>query len=648
MIVVDRSQANTETATELDTLPKILRAQFRKYGDKKVAMRKKQYGIWNEQSWADIYERVRNVALGLVSLGWQRGDHVAIVGDNDPEWYCAEYATHAIGGAVTGLFVDAHFSEVEYLIGHSEARYVFAKDQEQVDKVLEVRAQLPRMERIIYWDDRGLWTYDDPLLMSYGDLEERGRKLADERPMLFEQQVDLGKASELAALCYTSGTTGSRPKGVMLSHKFLIGNAEDWFKIDPWPDTDDYLAYTPPAWGMEQVQGVAGALIAGVTLNFPEKPETLQNDIREIEPQYLFFSARVWDTYASTVQSKITESTALKRWLYNLFLPVGNRMAGARFCGKSPGLLWQALWTLGNMLVFRPLRDKHGFIRVRTAYQAGASMSSDCFRFFHIMGINVKQMYGLTESGIVTIHRNCDIDPESVGRPLEEGSIRISERGEIMVRDERLCDGYFRNEEATRELFDADGWMHTGDGGYITEHGHLIYLDRVKDLVPLPGGGWFAPQFIESKLGFSPYIRYAMAIGGENKPFVSAVICIDFQNVGNWAQARRVNYTTYVDLSQKSEVYALIEKDIQRVNKYLPEGARIRRFVNFHKEFDADEAELTRTRKLRRKVAEEHYKGLIDAIYAGKEQYIVQADVKYRDGRSGVISTGIRIRPVCE
>lgn len=644
MTVAETSSARAATGAHLDTLPKILRAQYQKYGDRKVAMRKKQLGIWNNYTWRDVYERVRHVALGLLSLGWQRGDHVAIVGDNDPQWYCAEYAVHAIGGAVTGLFVDAHYSEVEYLIGHSEARYVFAKDQEQVDKVLEVRARLPRVERIIYWDDRGMWTYDDPLLISCAELEELGRKLAAGEPNLFEQHIDQGQGSDLAVLCYTSGTTGAKQKGVMLSQQWLIGNIQEWFKIDRWRESDDYLAYTPPAWAMEQAQGVAGALIAGVTLNFPEEPETVQSDMREIAPQYLFFSARLWDAYAADVQSKINESTALKRALYHGFLPVGYRVADARFRGKSPGLLDRALWTIGDLLVFRPLRDKLGFVRVRIAYQAGASMSSDCFRFFHAIGVPVRQLYGLTESGIITAHRDGDIDPESVGRPLQEGSVRISDRGEIIVRTNRMCNGYYNNEEATRELFDSEGWLHTGDGGYITEAGHLVYLDRVKDLVPLADGGWYAPQYIESKLGFSPYVKYAMVIGGEDKPFVSAVICVDYQNMGDWAQARRIAYTTYVDLSQKPEVYALIEKDIERVNKNLPPAARIKRFVNFYKEFDPDDAELTRTRKLRRRVAEERYKGLIAAIYAGEEEYQVQAEVKYRDGRTGVISTALKIR----
>jgi long-chain acyl-CoA synthetase len=632
-----------------DTLPKILASNYRKYGDRKIAMRKKDLGIWNEYTWKDVYEHVKWVSLGLISLGFRPGENVVIVGDNDPQWYWAEYAAQAALGTATGAFVDAHYSELQYLVDHSDARFVFAKDQEQVDKLLEVRGQIPRVEKVIYWEHKGVMYYRDPWLMSYEDLEALGKDYEkSHHPGLFEQNISHGKGSDVAVLCYTSGTTGAAQKGVMMTHNQLIRNCEKWFAIDPWRETDDYLTYVPPAWAMEQVQGVAGALLAGVVINFPEEPETVQEDIREIAPQYLFFGARLWDAYASSVQSKINETVALKRWLYELFLPVGYRVSNSRFQGIKPKFLWRFLWSVGNIMVFWHLRDKLGFSRVRSAYQAGATLSSETFRFFHAIGVNVKQLYGLTESGIITIHRDGDIDPESVGRPVEGGTVRIGENGEVLFKSDRMSDGYYKNPEATKELIDQDGWLHTGDAGYLTDKGHLILYGRLKDVEVLPGGEVFAPEFIEGKLGFSPYIKYAMLVGGGERPYVSAIICIDYENVGDWAEAHRIPYTTYVDLSQKPQVYDLIQKDIERVNQYLSPSTRIRKFVNFHKEFDPDEAELTRTRKLRRRLMEQRYQDLINAIYSDSESYTVEASVKYRDGRTGTIRTTLHIRKVIQ
>lgn len=629
-----------------ETLPQILRDQAAKYGHRKIAMRKKEFGIWRGYTWQEVYDHVKWVALGLVSLGFKPGDHAAIVGDNDPQWFWAEYAAQACGGAATGLYVDAHYGEVQYLVDHSDSRFVFAKDQEQVDKVLQVRAQLPKVERIFYWEDKGLWYYDDPLLMSYEELEKRGKEYEQSHPGLLDEMLARGKGADVAALCYTSGTTGTVQKGVMMTHRQLVHNCEVWFQQDPWYDTDVYLTYVPPAWAMEQVQGIAGALMAGVEICFPEEPETVQNDLREISPQYVFFGARVWDSLASDIQARINDSTRAKRWLYQRFLHFGYRMADDRFKGKKSGVWRRGLWWLGNLLVYRPLRDKVGLLRVRSAYQAGATLSPDCFHFFHSIGVNLKQLYGLTESGIISIHLDRAIDPESVGVLLEPENTRVGERSEVLCRTSRMSLGYYKNPEATRELVDQEGWLHTGDSGYITEAGHLVLYGRVRDVEVLPSGHPFAPEYIESKLGFSPYIRYAWVIGGADRPFVSAVVCIDYQNVGDWAEGHRIPYTTYVDLSQKPQVYDLIQKDIERVNRYLPEPVRIKRFLNFHKEFDPDEAELTRTRKLKRRVMLERYQGLVDCIYGGGTTYDVEAEVKYRDGRTGVIRTTISVRDV--
>ncbi|MEW6033720.1 MAG: AMP-binding protein [Chloroflexota bacterium] len=636
----------------LNTFPRILRAQCMKYGDKKVAMRKKEFGIWNKYTWKDVYENVKWASLGLVHLGLGPGDVAAIVGDNDPQWFWAEYAVQSAGGISVGMYVDAHFSEIKYLLSHAEAKFVFAKDQEQVDKILEVKNELPVLQKIIYWEAKGLWYYDMPLLMSFAELQELGRKYEEAHPGAFEAGIDKTKGSDIAALCYTSGTTRAtedgiaRQKGVMLSHEMLVSNARAWLAIDKWYDSDVWLSFTPPAWAAEQILGIAGCLLSGTEVNFPEEPETVMENIREVGPQFLFLSARLWENYASSVQSKINETSRFKRFMFNVFLPVGYKYAQAKFQRRRPGLLLRTLHGIADLVVFRPLRDRLGMLRLRSGFQAGAALSPDTLKFFHAIGVQLRQLYGLTEAGLQTAHTIDDIDPETVGRPLNPDWIKISPQGEILLTGPLTSRGYYKDPEATRELIDSEGWLHTGDAGYINERGHLVYYDRVKEMVELSSGKKFAPSYIEGKLKFSPYVKDCMVMGGPDKPFVSAMVNIDFENVSDWAEEHRINYTTFVDLSQKEQVYDLILKDMERVNRYLPDEMKVRKFVNLHKEFDPDEAELTRSRKLRRKFVENRYADVIGAIYGGKEGFEIEAPVKYRDGRTGVIKTTIRVRSV--
>jgi len=646
-----QEKANPVTQ-QADTLPKLLRAQYLKYGDSKVAMRKKQFGIWNQFTWKDSYENVSQISLGLVSLGMQPGDVVAIVGDSDPEWFWAEYAIQSAGGIPVGMYVDAHFAEIKYLLAHCEAKFVFAKDQEQVDKVLEVKDELPNLKKVVYWEAKGLWYYDMPMLVSWNSLRDMGRQYAACHPGVFDSNVDRTAPDDVAVLCYTSGTTRvteegiAKQKGVMLSHRFLLTNAREWQKVDPWYDTDVWLSFVPPAWGAEQITGITGCLVSGTEVNFPEEPETVNENIREVGPQILFMGARLWESYSSLVQSKNNDTTKLKRWLFNSFLRHGYKIADLKFKNKRPSLLDRAWFRIGDWVVFRPLRDKLGMLRLRSGFQAGASLSPDTLKFFHAIGVNLKQLYGLTEGGVPVFHRDGEIDPETVGRPIDPSWIKISPQGEILLTGPLRSKGYFKDPEATKELIDSEGWLHTGDAGHINENGHLVYYDRMKEMVELPSGRKFAPSYIEGKLRFSPYIKDCMVIGGPDKPFVSAMINIDFENVSDWAEDHRINYTTFVDLSQKDEVYGLILKDIERVNKYLAEDMKIKRFVDLHKEFDPDEAELTRSRKLRRKFVENRYAGVINAIYSGKDGFEIEAPVKYRDGRTGMIRTTIRVKDV--
>ncbi|MEJ2558804.1 MAG: AMP-binding protein [Anaerolineae bacterium] len=627
--------------TQADTLPKHLLERVRQYGDRKIAMRQKDYGIWKPFTWQDSYEHVRDFCLGLVELGLQRGDKVCIIGDNDPQYFWAQLAIQSAGGVAVGIFTDSIPSEIEYIVGHCDATFVLAKDQEQCDKLLEIKDSVPAVQKVIYWESRGLWNYDEPWLVEFAAVESQGHRVAVENPNRFETLVAQGSGDDLAIFCYTSGTT-DLPKGAMIAHKNLLGGAMAALGVDPRCDSDEYLSFLPPAWITENALGLTVHVLTGMIISFPESPETVQDNIREIAPNALLFSSRLWESLVSMVQVRINDSTDINRWLYRLFLPVGYRVADMRFARKNVPILWRILYRLGDLAVFHPLRDKLGLIRVNSAYTAGAALSPDVVRFFRAIGVNIKQLYGSTEVQIHTLHVGEDVKFESVGVPPPDVEIRISDEGEILVKAPSVFQGYYKAPDKTAEKL-KDGWFYTGDAGYIDEDGHLIYLDRVDDLLELKGGEKFSPQYIEGRLKFSPYIKDLMSIGGRELEYVTAIINIDFDNVGRWAEKRGIAYTTFVDLSQRPEVYDLIRADVERVNKSLPPAARVRKFVLMHKEFDPDEAELTRTRKLRRGFVEQRYRQMIEAMYTGLDEVRVRAEVKYRDGRQGVVETPIRV-----
>lgn len=631
----------------LDTLPKNLVASYQKYGARKIAMRRKDMGIWRSYTWEDSYQQVRSLSLGLLKLGLQRGDKVCIIGDNDPEYFWAQLAIQSCGGASVGIFTDSTPQEIQYIVAHSDATFVFAKDQEQCDKLLEIRAQVPAVKRVIYWDEKGLWNYNEPWLMDYREVQALGSEVLKEQPQLYEEMVAQGKGEDLAVFCYTSGTTGL-PKGAMISHSNLLAGCESSQRADPRLETDEYVSFLPPAWITENVLGLTIHLRTGMVVNFPEAPETVQENIREIAPHAMLFSARLWESMVSLVQVRINASTWINRLLYKWFMPVGYKVASLRYEERKPiPWYWRVLHALGEFAVFAPLRDKLGLTRVKSAYSSGAALSPEVIRFFRAIGVSIKQLYGSTEAQVHTLHIGDDVRFETVGVPAPGMQIRIAENNEIWVSGDTVFQGYYKDPEATAKAITVDEqgrrWFHTGDAGYLNEDGHLIYLDRVKEMITLSSGEKYSPQYLEGQLKFSPYIRDVMTIGGEDKPFVSALINMDFENVGDWAERKGIPYTTYVDLSQKEEVYRLISEDVHRVNRVLPPAARIRRFVLLHKEFDADEGELTRTRKLRRNLLASRYKEMIDAMYNGQESVRVRAAVKYRDGREGVIETTVRV-----
>lgn len=630
-----------------DTLPKNFLATYKIYGDQKVAIRQKELGIWREFTWEDSYKNVRDLSLGLVSLGLKRGDSVSIGGDNDRFYLWADIGIMSAGGIAVGFFTDSNPSEIEYVVSHSDSVFVFAKDQEQCDKLLEIKDNLPNVKKVIYWDSKGMWYYDDPWLIPYDEVQALGSKLNKEKPDYFEKMISESKPEEIVNLCYTSGTTGL-PKGAMLSNKNFIAAHRGYDGIEPRFPEDNILSFSPLAWIAEHTLSVMPHLIDAIIVNFPESPETIQQNIREIAPDVLFYPARLWEGLTATIQVRISDSTWINQKLYHLFLPVGYKYADKIFSKEKPNLWLRFLYWLGDKLVFFPLRNQFGLINVRTAITAGASLSPDMFRFFRALGVNIIQVFASTETSAVgTQHMPDDVKFASVGKPHTGIEMKITDEGEICLCGDNIFEGYYKDSDATKESLEEDvngkRWFLTGDAGYIDEDGHLIYLDRLKDMIQLGSEEKFSPQFIEGRLKFSPYIRDVMAIGDASKEFVSALVSIDFENVGRWAEGLGITYTTFVDLSQKPEVYELIRNDIREVNKTLPEGARIKKFVSMHKEFDADEAEMTRTRKLRRNHLTVVYEDMISKIYDGSETVTIKATVSYQDGREAVIETGVSI-----
>jgi long-chain acyl-CoA synthetase len=625
---------------EEETFPKLLFRNGQKWPGL-TAMRKKNFGVWKEYTWKECLEKVKYFSLGLTHLGLQRGDRVAIIGENEPEWFWAEFAAQAAGGAMVGIYTDMVPAEVKYIAGHSGAKLAVANDQEQVDKFMEVRKELPSLRKVIYWDPRGLRNYEDPFLLSFDEVVELGKRYEASHPQAFEENVAKGAGEDIAALYYTSGTTGL-PKAAMVSHRALISSGRVFLEYNPASHRENFFSYMPAAWIGEGMFITSSHLANGVILNFAEEPETIQEDLREIAPHVVSYGPRQWEDLARTIQVRMREAGFLNRFLYRIFLRLGYKRAELLEQNREPNFFWNILIALSDLLVFYPLRENFGMKKCQIATTGSAAMSIDTFRFWSALGIRLKQLYGSTEAGFVAGHRSGEIRFETLGNISSVATVKISEAGEILVKGPALFSGYHKDPERTAQTL-IDGWVRTGDAGFIDQRGHLVFLDRLADVSRLASGAEYAPQYIEGRLRFSPHIKDAMVLGGEKRNYLAVIIIIDFENVGKWAEDHRINYTTFADLSQKDELSRLIRADIDRLNRDLPEEMRIKKFVLLHKEFDPDEAELTRTRKLRRGFMEERYAPLVDAIYQGQSGVDVEALVKYRDGREGVVRTNIKI-----
>ncbi len=624
-----------------ETLPQFLQEHASKTPDR-IALRERIYGIWQAITWREYQQHVKDFSLGLVSLGLQPEETIAIVGDNRPEWVIAELAAQSVGAKSIGIYQDSVVKEMIYIFNHADVSFVVVEDQEQVDKILEMWPELKGVRRVIYYDPKGLRNYTEDFLMYFPDVEEIGRKYDEAHPGWWEGRVAEGKDSDLAILSTTSGTTGN-PKLAMLTHKNLLSMGYNLMQVDPLSPDDEFVSFLPLAWIGEQMMALACGLQVGFKVNFPEEPETVQHDIREIGPQVMFSPPRIWENLVSQVQVKIEDTTRLKRAVYNWAMPIGYEMADVRFRKEEPSLGLKIRYFLADWTVFQMIKDHLGLRRLKWAYTGGAALGPDVFRFFHALGVNLKQIYGQTEvSGISVVHRDGDIKFQTVGTPIPETEIKIAENGEILVRSPAVMQGYYRNPEATAEALDEEGWLHSGDAGYFDEDGHLIVIDRAKDVMTLHDGTKFSPQFIENKLKFSPYIKEAVVFGGD-WPFVAAFVNIDFANVGKWAENNQLAYTTYTDLSQKPEVYALVRKHVEQANADLPPAARIRRFLLLHKELDADDAELTRTRKVRRRLIAQRYDDLISALYSHNDHVDVETVITYQDGRTATLQTRLHI-----
>ena len=630
----------------LETFPRLL-MQHAALRPKRPAMREKAYGIWQTYTWAEVAERVCALAAGLAELGFKRGDRLAVVGDNRPRLYWSVAACQCLGGIPVMMYQDAVAQEMAYVMQDAEIRFACVEDQEQVDKMLEIQPGLPQLEHVIYDDPRGLRHYNQSFLHGLDEVLEMGRIHTEHHPDFIAGEIGKGSADDVSVMLYTSGTTG-KPKGVCQTHAAFIAAARGGCRFDRLSDREDILSYLPMAWVGDHLFSYAQALVAGFTINCPESGDTVMGDLREIGPTYYFAPPRVFENLLTQVMIRMEDAGGFKRALFAHFMDVAKRCGADLLDGKPVGLGDRLQYALGDWLIYGPLKNVLGMSRIRVAYTAGAAIGPDLFRFYRSIGINLKQLYGQTETcAYVCLQPDGQIKLDSVGTPAPDVEVKLADNGEILVRGPMLLKAYYRRPEATAESLNAEGYFMTGDAGFFDEDGHLKIIDRAKDVGKLTGGGMFAPNYIENKLKFFPYVKEAVCFGN-GRDFVTAFINIDLEAVGNWAERRGLAYAGYTDLAGQDAVYGLIRESVEQVNADLATDAKmgdsqVRRFLILHKELDADDGELTRTRKVRRNFIAEKYALLIDALYAGKARQYIETQATYEDGRTHSVAADLRI-----
>jgi long-chain acyl-CoA synthetase len=632
------------------TFPKLLLQHAAERPDA-PAMREKEYGIWQALTWRDLARMVEHAAGGLHAAGLQRGEHLAVVGANRPRLYATMLAAQSLGAIPVPLYQDAVAAECVFPLSNADVRMCVVEDQEQVDKMLEVRTQYPGLTHIWFDDPRGLRHYDATGLVSLSALLEQGQARAAQMPGFFAEQVAQGQSGDVAAMFFTSGTTGN-PKGVVHTHASLLDRARAGANFDKLTAAEEVLAYLPPAWIGQNIFSYAQWLACGYIVNCPESAATVSIDLKEVGPTYYFAPPRVFEGLLTSVMIRMEDAGRLKRSMFHRFMDLARRVGPARMDGQPVSALDRLLYGLGDLMVFGPLRNTLGLSRVRVAYTAGEAIGPDLFSFYRAIGINLKQLYGQTETAVfVCMQPDNAVRADTVGVPIEGVEIKVADNGEVLVRSAGLLKGYYKNQKATDEVLTADGWYHTSDAGFLDAHGQLKIIDRVKDVGRLAGGAndgaMFAPKYVENKLKFFPFIKEAVAYG-DGRAVVCVMLNIDFDAVGNWAERRNLPYAGYTDLAQKPEVYELMRDCVEKVNADLAQdamlaGSQISRFLVLHKELDADDNELTRTNKVRRGFIAEKYQLLIEALYGGRTEQHIETQVKFEDGRTGSVSATLRI-----
>ena len=635
-------QLIAEPAT--NTLPKLLRRNARLWG-RMPGMREKERGIWESYTWRECQAHVRDLALGLAALGFKRGDKLSVLGDNRARLYWAQISAQALGGMAVPLYQDFIASELVHVLSHAEVSVIVAEDQEQVDKVLSLRHELPSLRWIIYEDPRGMSGYRERFLKSIAEIEAAGRDFGKAHANYYEAEVDKGGAADVALIAYTSGTTG-RSKGVLLSHGNMIATSESFAAVESIRRGDNWLCYLPMGWVGDSMFSLSASLVVGATCNCPESPETVQRDLRELGPSALLAPPRIWENMLTSLQVKATDASSLKRRIYEYFRAAAERRELLKSDGKPVPPTLRAACRLGEILVYGPVRDQLGLRNARWCLTGGAPLGPDTFRFFRSFGVNLKQIYGATEaSALIATQADDAADPNTVGRTLPGIDVRIGERGEVQVKGPGVFQGYYKQEDATRAAMTPDGWLKTGDAGLIDPRGELAIIDRAKDVGKLADGTPFAPQFIENKLKFSPYVREAVAFG-DQRPFVVAMIAVDMSTVGKWAEGQSLPYTSFMDLAGKPQVARLIIAEVVKINKTLPESSRVRRVVLLNKELEADDAEMTRTRKVRRGFVAEKYAPVVAALYEGASEARLTMEITFEDGRKSSLTSTLAVHDV--